>query len=86
MSIILNDDQSLFDSGTLPEFTASNPMVFNTVGDFGYMSPDIDQEAVQKGFVMKGDIKVVDQPNVLNSNANNSCYWIYDQCPYYSIK
>ena len=70
-SIILNDE-SLFDSGTLPEFTASNPMVFNTVGDFGYMSPDIDQEAVQKGFVMKGDIKVVDQPNVLNSNANNT--------------
>jgi hypothetical protein len=69
-SIILNE--SLFDSGTLPEFTASNPMVFNTVGDFGYMSPDIDQEAVQKGFVMKGDIKVVDQPNVLNSNANNT--------------
>ena len=36
------------------------------------MSPDIDQEAVQKGFVMKGDIKVVDQPNILNSNANNA--------------
>jgi hypothetical protein len=70
-SIILNDESS-FDSGTLPEFTASNPMVFNTVGNFGYMSPDIDQEAVQKGFVMKGDIKVVDQPNVLNSNANNT--------------
>jgi plastocyanin len=69
-SIILNDDQSLFDSGTLPEFAASNQMVFNTVGDFGYMSPYIDQEAVQKGFVMKGDIKVVDQTNVLNSNAN----------------
>ena len=65
-------DQSLFDSGTLPEFTASNPMVFNTVGDFGYMSPDIDQEAVQKGFVMKGDIKVVDQPNILNSSANKT--------------
>ena len=46
--IILNNDKSLFDSGTLPEFTASNPMVFNTVGDFGYISPDIDQEAVQK--------------------------------------
>jgi plastocyanin len=70
--IILNNDQSLFDSGTLPEFTESNPMVFNTVGDFGYISPDIDQEAVQKGFVMKGDVKVIDQPNVLNSNANNT--------------
>ena len=70
-SIILNDE-SLFDSGTLPEFTASNPMVFNTVGDFGYMSPDIDQEAVQKGFVMKGDIKVVDQPDIINSSTNNT--------------
>ena len=70
--IILNNDQNLFDSGTLPEFTASNPMVFNTVGDFGYISPDIDQEAVQKGFVMKGDIKVVDQPNILNSSANKA--------------
>jgi len=70
--IILNNDQSLFDSGTLPEFTESNPMVFNTVGNFGYISPDIDQEAVQKGFVMKGDVKVIDQPNVLNSNANNT--------------
>jgi hypothetical protein len=68
--IIINNDKSLFDSGTLSEFTASNPMVFNTVGDFGYVSPDIDQEAVQKGFVMKGDIKVVDQPNILNSNSN----------------
>lgn len=70
--IILNNDQSLFDSGTLPEFTESNPMVFNTVGNFGYISPDIDQEAVQKGFVMKGDVKVIDQPNVLNSSANNT--------------
>ena len=55
-----------------PEFTASNPMVFNTVGDFGYMSPDIDQEAVQKGFVMKGDVKVIDQTNVLNSSADKA--------------
>ncbi len=36
--IILNNDQNLFDSGTLPEFTASNQMVFNTVGDFEYES------------------------------------------------
>jgi len=70
--IILNNDKSLFDSGTLPEFTESNPMVFNTVGNFGYISPDIDQEAVQKGFVMKGDIKVVDQPDILNSSTNNT--------------
>ncbi len=36
------------------------------------MSPDIDQEAVQKGFVMKGDVKVVDQPNILNSSTNKA--------------
>ena len=68
--IILNDDESLFNSGTLQEFSASNPMVFDTVGDFGYISPDIDQEAVQKGFVMKGAVKVIDQPNTLNQSKN----------------
>ncbi|MDF0681180.1 MAG: hypothetical protein P0116_09470 [Candidatus Nitrosocosmicus sp.] len=47
-------------------------MVFNTGGNFGYYSPDIDQEAVQKGFVMKGDVKVIDQSDVLNSSANNT--------------
>jgi hypothetical protein len=70
--IIINNDESLFDSGVLPEFSASNPMVFNTVGDFSYYSPDIDQEAVQKGFVMRGDIKVIDQPNKLNTNPNSN--------------
>ncbi|HKR73990.1 MAG TPA: hypothetical protein VJR94_07750 [Candidatus Nitrosocosmicus sp.] len=69
-TIIINNDESLFDSGTLPEFSASNPMIFNTLGDFGYISPDIDQEAVQKGFVMRGDIRVIDQPYSLNSSAN----------------
>jgi plastocyanin len=68
--IIINNDESLFDSGVLPEYSASNPMVFNTVGNFGYYSPDIDQEAVQKGFVMRGDIKAIDQPNKLNTNPN----------------
>lgn len=70
--IIINNDESLFDSGELTEYTASNPMIFNTIGDFGYYSPDIDQEAVQKGFIMKGDVRVVDQPNKLNTNSNNS--------------
>lgn len=70
--IIINNDESLFDSGALPEFSASNPMVFDTVGDFGYTSPDISQEAVQKGFVMRGDIKVIDQPYFLNSSANKA--------------
>lgn len=68
--IIFNNDENLFDSGVLTEYSASNPMVFNTIGDFGYYSPDIDQEAVQKGFVMRGDVKVIDQPNKLNTNPN----------------
>lgn len=68
--IIINNYESLFDSGTLPEFSASNPMAFNTAGNFGYYSPDIDQEAVQNGFVMRGNIQVIDQPNKLNSNPN----------------
>lgn len=71
-TIIINNDPGLFDSGTLPEFSASNPMIFDTPGDFGYISPDIDQEAVQKGFVMRGDIKVIDQPTNLNSSANKA--------------
>lgn len=68
--IIINNDESLFDSGVLPEYSASNPMVFDTVGTFGYSSPDIDQKAVQKGFVMKGDVKVIDQANKLNTNPS----------------
>lgn len=68
--IIFDNDENLFDSGVLTEYSASNPMVFNTIGDFGYYSPDIDQEAVQKGFVMRGDVKVIDQPNKLNTNPN----------------
>jgi hypothetical protein len=70
--IIINNDENLFDSGVLPEYSASNPMVFNTIGNFGYYSPDIDQEAVQKGFVMRGDVKVIDQPNKLNTNSSSN--------------
>jgi plastocyanin len=68
--IIFDNNENLFDSGVLPEYSASNPMVFDTIGNFSYYSPDIDQEAVQKGFVMRGDIKVIDQPNKLNTNPN----------------
>lgn len=70
--IILNNDGSLFDSGAIPEYSASNPMTFNTIGDFSYHSPDVSQEAKQKGFVMRGDIKVIDQPNNPNPNSNSN--------------
>lgn len=70
--IIINNDESLFDSGNLPEYSASNPMVFNTIGDYNYYSPDVSQEAKQKGFVMTGDVKVIDQPNKLNTNSSES--------------
>jgi len=68
--IILNNDESLYDSGEIPESSASNPMVFSTLGNYEYYSPDIDEEAVQKGFVMKGDVKVIDQSNTLNTNSS----------------
>ncbi len=76
--IILNDklnsfSPSPYDSGVLTEFTPSNPVVFNAAGSYEYSSPEIDQEAEQKGFVMRGDIVVTDQPNkLLGSNMNNA--------------
>ena len=56
---------SPYDSGVLTEFTASTPVTFNAVGNYGYSSPEIDPKAEQKGFVMRGDIVVADQPNKL---------------------
>lgn len=70
--IIINDNKGLFESGSLAQNSASNPMVFNTLGTFDYKSPNISQEAVKKGFVMKGKVVVVDQPNSLNSNSSSS--------------
>jgi plastocyanin len=63
---------SPYDSGVLTEFTASTPVTFNTVGSYAYSSPAIDPKAEQKGFVMRGDIVVADQPNKLGSNMNNA--------------
>jgi hypothetical protein len=70
--IIINNDESLFDSGSISEYSASNPMVFNTIGDFSYTSPDVSQEAKQKGFVMTGDVNVIDQANKINSASNSN--------------
>ena len=64
-----------YDSGVLTEFTASNPAIFNAVGSYAYSSPEIDQEAEQKGFVMRGDIVVTDQPSKLmgpNASSTNN--------------
>ena len=68
---------SPYDSGVLMEFTASNPATFNAVGSYAYSSPEIDQKAEQKGFVMRGDIVVTDQPSKLmgpdaSSSINNA--------------
>lgn len=62
-----------FDSGQIAENSNSNPMIFNTLGDFEFISPNVSPEAVQKGFVMKGEVKVVDQSNkLLPSNISNN--------------
>jgi len=70
--IIINDNKELFDSGLMEHNTASNPMIFNSLGEYSYKSPNIDQEAVQKGFVMDGKVVVIDQPNTLQSEVNSS--------------
>ena len=71
-----SNSKNLFDSGEMAENTESNPMIFNTTGNYGYISPNIDPEAVQKGFVMKGDIVVIDQPNKLfpSKKLNNGIH------------
>ena len=62
-----------YDSGILTEFTASSPAIFNAVGTYVYSSPEIDQKAEQKGFVMRGDIVVTDQPSkLMGPNASSS--------------
>jgi len=71
------NSKSLFDSGEMAQNSESNPMIFNKTGNYGYISPNIDQEAVQKGFVMKGDVVVIDQqnkllPSKISYNSNSS--------------
>ena len=75
--IILNDklnsfSPSPYDSGVLTEFTASTPVTFNAVGNYGYSSPEIDPKAEQKGFVMSGEIEVVNQPSKLAGTTPNT--------------
>jgi hypothetical protein len=63
-----------YNSGGFVDSSSSTPVVFNDVGKYVYTSPDVSPEAVRKGFVMKGEINVVDQPNKLmktTSNTNN---------------
>jgi plastocyanin len=76
--ILLNGKSNSFspnpyDSGGFVDSSASTPVVFNDIGKYVYTSPDVSPEAVKKGFVMKGEINVVDQPNKLmtTSNTNN---------------
>ena len=63
---------SPYDSGVLTEFTASTPVTFNAVGNYGYSSPEIDPKAEQKGFVMSGEIEVVNQPSKLAGTTPNT--------------
>ncbi len=63
---------SPYDSGVLTEFTASTPVAFNAVGNYKYSSPEIDQKAEQKGFVMSGEVEVVNQPSKLTGTTPNT--------------
>jgi plastocyanin len=76
--ILLNGKSNSFspnpyDSGGFVDSNASTPVVFNDIGKYVYTSPDVSPEAARKGFVMRGEINVVDQANKLmtTSNTNN---------------
>jgi hypothetical protein len=55
-----------YESGEFADNSASTPVVFNSVGKYEYNSPNVSPEAERNGFVMKGEIDVVDQPNELS--------------------
>ena len=55
----------LFETGEFTELEASTPITFNTTGDFEYA----DTVEYEGGFVMTGNIRVVDQGASATSSA-----------------
>jgi plastocyanin len=56
-----NSNNMVFDSDTFAYNTASQPVVMNDAGTFGYHQADVNNEDLE--YVMNGTINVVDQPN-----------------------
>lgn len=59
-----------FDSGTYTYTQNTKPIKFNNTGNFGYSDPNAGSES--KGFVMRGNIKVIDQPSGSSSNPSSA--------------
>ena len=54
-------DSVVFDSNVFAFNTASQPVVLNDTGSFGYYEADVNNEDLD--YIMNGTINVVDQPN-----------------------
>jgi plastocyanin len=67
-NIVVRDSNGvqLFQTGIFPELEASRAIAFNNTGNFAY-ADTIDYE---EGFVMTGNISVIDQKNNVRTTAN----------------
>jgi hypothetical protein len=67
-NIVVRDDNGnrTFQTGIFPELEASRAITFNNTGNFAY-ADTIDYE---EGFVMTGNISVIDQKNNVRTTAN----------------
>jgi len=59
-----------FDSGTYTYTQNTKPIKFNNTGILGYSDPNADSES--KGFVMRGNIRVIDQPSSSSSGLSST--------------
>lgn len=66
-----NSNNIIFDSGVFAYNTASQPVIMNNTGSFGYHEANVNND--DPDFVMNGTISVVDQPNTstTTSTADN---------------
>ena len=64
-----NSNNMIFDSDVFAYNTASQPVVMNNIGSFGYYEADVNNE--DPDFVMNGTINVVDQPNTPTTATDN---------------
>jgi hypothetical protein len=65
-----NSNNMVFDSDVFAYNTASQPIVMNNTGSFGYYQADVNNEDTD--YAMNGTINVVDQPNTSSSSSTNS--------------
>ena len=62
-----NSNNVVFDSDVFAYNTASQPIMMNNTGSFGYYEADVNNE--DPDFVMNGTINVLDQPNTTTTTG-----------------